>query len=116
MAAFLPARSEVTEDYWGYARWRAGHRLFSSMLQNFATQACPSRLRGVSALCVMSIWLLCPTTFSCLKRVLAAGLLQTLNPDPSVAKQGPLQRSRCCWRWAWARSARCRPPRQSTGS
>ena len=39
MAAFLPARSEVTEDYWGYARWRAGHRLFSSMLQNFATQA-----------------------------------------------------------------------------
>jgi len=39
VAAFLPARSEVTEDYWGYARWRAMHRLFSSMLQNFATQA-----------------------------------------------------------------------------
>ena len=45
MAAFLPARSEVTEDYWGYARWRAGHRLFSSMLQNFATQARPCRLQ-----------------------------------------------------------------------
>ncbi|KAK9841961.1 hypothetical protein WJX81_001250 [Elliptochloris bilobata] len=39
VAAFLPARGEVTEDYWGYARWRAGHRLFSSMLQNFATQS-----------------------------------------------------------------------------
>ena len=49
MAAFLPARSEVTEDYWGYARWRAGHRLFSSMLQNFATQARLCRLQcGVS--------------------------------------------------------------------
>lgn len=46
MAAFLPAQSEVTEDYWDYARWRAGHRLFSSMLQNFATQARP--IQGLS--------------------------------------------------------------------
>lgn len=99
MAAFLPARSEVTEDYWGYARWRAGHRLFSSMLQNFATQARP-----------------CSAQSGVCGHAMVAGPLQNLSPEPSTAKQGPLQRSRCCWQWAWARSARCRPPRQSTGS
>ncbi len=55
MAAFLPARSEVTEDYWGYARWRAMHRLFSSMLQNFATQA-----RRLARLCPVLHAVRCP--------------------------------------------------------
>ena len=38
-AAFFPDPADVTPDYWAYARWRAGHRLCSSMLTNFATQS-----------------------------------------------------------------------------
>lgn len=37
--AFFPGRGTVTEDYWEYIWWRAGHRLASAMLNNFATQA-----------------------------------------------------------------------------
>ena len=37
--AFFPRAQDVTPDYWSYCRWRAGHRLCSSMLTNFATQA-----------------------------------------------------------------------------
>ena len=37
--AFFPCAEDVTPDYWAYCRWRAGHRLCSSMLTNFATQA-----------------------------------------------------------------------------
>ncbi len=36
--AFFPGKDEVTPDYWDYIRWRAGHRLFSSMAGIFATQ------------------------------------------------------------------------------
>ena len=28
----------MTDDYWEYIWWRAGHRLSSAMLNNFATQ------------------------------------------------------------------------------
>lgn len=36
----LPALSlQVTPDYWAYARWRASHRLFSSVMGIFATQS-----------------------------------------------------------------------------
>jgi hypothetical protein len=38
-SAFFPDPADVTPDYWSYARWRAGHRLCSSMLTNFATQS-----------------------------------------------------------------------------
>jgi len=37
--SFFPAPADVTPDYWSYCRWRAGHRLCSTMLTNFATQA-----------------------------------------------------------------------------
>jgi hypothetical protein len=46
-SAFLPNPSSVTPDYWHYARWRASHRLFSSMSSVFATQ---SLLLAVGAL------------------------------------------------------------------
>ena len=38
-AAIYPDPADVTPDYSSYARWRAGHRLCSSMLTNFATQS-----------------------------------------------------------------------------
>ena len=37
--SFFPDPSSVSPDYWSYCRWRGAHRLCSSMLTNFATQA-----------------------------------------------------------------------------
>lgn len=37
--AFFPDPHNVTSDYWNYVRWRASHRLFSSMSSIFATQS-----------------------------------------------------------------------------
>ncbi len=37
--AFFPNPHDVTPDYWGYAQWRAMHRVFSSMGGVFATQS-----------------------------------------------------------------------------
>lgn len=37
--AFFPNPHDVTPDYWGYAQWRALHRIFSSMSGVFATQS-----------------------------------------------------------------------------
>lgn len=37
--AFFPSNHDVTPDYWGYAQWRALHRIFSSMGGVFATQS-----------------------------------------------------------------------------
>lgn len=37
--AFFPNPHDVTPDYWGYAQWRALHRIFSSMGGVFATQS-----------------------------------------------------------------------------
>ncbi|KAK9813139.1 hypothetical protein WJX72_009670 [[Myrmecia] bisecta] len=39
LGSFLPQNEDVTPDYWDYARWRAAHRLFSSVLSIFATQS-----------------------------------------------------------------------------
>lgn len=44
--AFFPGHDAVTQDYWEYIWWRAGHRLASAMLNNFATQV-TSMLMGV---------------------------------------------------------------------
>ena len=37
--SFFPDPASVSPDYWAYCRWRGAHRLCSSMLSNFATQA-----------------------------------------------------------------------------
>eukprot|EP00873_Tetraselmis_striata_P003927 jgi/Tetstr1/424191/TSEL_014797.t1 len=37
--AFFPSPDAVTDDYWPYARWKAQHRVFSSMLSILSTQA-----------------------------------------------------------------------------
>jgi len=37
--AFAPAPEDVSPDYWEWLRWRLSQRLFSSTLQNFATQS-----------------------------------------------------------------------------
>ncbi|KDD72631.1 DUF647 hypothetical protein, partial [Helicosporidium sp. ATCC 50920] len=37
--SFFPPEEDVTADYWTYIRWRAAHRLFSSMSGVFATQS-----------------------------------------------------------------------------
>ena len=38
--AMLPHPPTPAADYWEYARWRAGHRFFSSMASIFASQVC----------------------------------------------------------------------------
>jgi len=37
--AFFPSQNDVTPDYWEYVKWRAWHRLFSSMSSIFSTQS-----------------------------------------------------------------------------
>ena len=39
--AFFPSADDVTPDYWEYTKWRAAHRLFSSITNVFATQVHP---------------------------------------------------------------------------
>jgi hypothetical protein len=51
MEAFFPHRTAVTKDYWEYIWWRAGHRLASAMLNNFATQV---RSRQIASFQVLS--------------------------------------------------------------
>jgi len=38
-AAFFPHPNEVTPDYWQWCKWRATHRIFSSMASVFGTQS-----------------------------------------------------------------------------
>ena len=38
-AAFFPNPGEVTPDYWEWCKWRAVHRIFSSMASVFGTQS-----------------------------------------------------------------------------
>lgn len=38
-AAFFPNPSEVSPDYWEWCKWRAVHRMFSSMATVFGTQS-----------------------------------------------------------------------------
>ncbi len=38
-AAFFPNPNEVTPDYWEWCKWRAAHRIFSSMASVFGTQS-----------------------------------------------------------------------------
>lgn len=38
-AAFFPHPDEVTPDYWEWSKWRATHRIFSSMASVFGTQS-----------------------------------------------------------------------------
>jgi Vitamin B6 photo-protection and homoeostasis len=38
-AAFFPHPDEVTPDYWEWCKWRATHRIFSSMASVFGTQS-----------------------------------------------------------------------------
>eukprot|EP00884_Botryococcus_braunii_P016315 jgi/Botrbrau1/3367/Bobra.0337s0008.1 len=37
--SLFPEKEAVTPDYWEYVRWRGLHRVFSSVMQNFATQS-----------------------------------------------------------------------------
>ncbi len=38
-ASFFPHPDEVTPDYWEWCKWRAAHRIFSSMASVFGTQS-----------------------------------------------------------------------------
>ena len=131
----LPPPPPLHTDYWDYSKYRAWHRLFSSMSSIFATQArrrrpaprrapccararrpCGQRAAGRGGGAWAGAHVAHEQPGACLPRhhsVACPPQNQRQHRPPSLP---PIpRRSRCCKRWAWAPGARCRPPPPSTG-